>query len=73
MLSKINDTVKLILTGILLFVIVILIITYPTMLLWNWLMPKIFGLTVLTFWETLGVLFLSGTLFKSSFNSNAKK
>jgi len=32
------------------------------MLLWNWLMPAIFGLTVITFWQALGLLILSWIL-----------
>ena len=31
--------------------------------LWNWLMPGIFGLRALTFWEALGLLALSRILF----------
>jgi hypothetical protein len=31
--------------------------------LWNWLMPGIFGLRLLTFWEALGLLALSRILF----------
>ncbi|MDR1552329.1 MAG: hypothetical protein LBS69_02545 [Prevotellaceae bacterium] len=27
-----------------------------TMLLWNWLMPSIFGLKTITFWQALGLL-----------------
>jgi hypothetical protein len=34
------------------------------MLLWNWLMPEIFGLTRLTYWQAWGVLILSWILFK---------
>ena len=33
------------------------------MLLWNWLMPMIFGLTTIGFWEALGILLLSKILF----------
>jgi hypothetical protein len=32
-------------------------------LLWNWLMPPIFGLTAITFWQALGLLALSWLLF----------
>lgn len=42
------------------------------MLLWNWLMPMIFGLPVLTFWQAWGLwilLGLIGGLFKSSTKS----
>jgi hypothetical protein len=31
--------------------------------LWNWLMPPLFGLHALTFWQGLGVLMLSWILF----------
>ena len=32
--------------------------------LWNWLMPSIFGLQAITYWQALGVLVLSGILFR---------
>ena len=34
------------------------------MLLWNWLMPQIFGLTTLSYWQAWGLLILSSILFK---------
>ena len=34
------------------------------MLLWNWLMPEIFGLKTLTYWQAWGLLVLSWILFK---------
>lgn len=37
--------------------------TFAIMLLWNWLMPLLFGLTVVTFWQALGILVLSKILF----------
>jgi hypothetical protein len=36
---------------------------FGVMTLWNWLMPMLFGLHTLTFWQTLGVLMLSRILF----------
>jgi hypothetical protein len=38
-------------------------LTWVTMLLWNWLMPMIFNLTMLTFWQTMGLLVLSKIIF----------
>ena len=35
------------------------------MLLWNWLMPAIFGLGVVSFWQALGILVLCRLLFGS--------
>jgi hypothetical protein len=51
-----------------LFVVVfmVLIMTLPTYWLWNWLMPSLFGLKVITFWEALGLNFLCSILFKST-------
>lgn len=31
--------------------------------LWNWLMPSLFGLPVLTFWQAVGLMALSWILF----------
>lgn len=33
------------------------------MLLWNWLMPTIFGLIAINFWQALGLLVLARILF----------
>lgn len=33
------------------------------MLLWNWLMPAIFGLPCITFWQAFGLLALCKILF----------
>jgi hypothetical protein len=37
---------------------------WVVMLLWNWLMPDIFGLKRLTYWQGWGLLVLSHLLFK---------
>jgi hypothetical protein len=37
-----------------------------TMWLWNWLMPVIFKLPAITFWQAVGLLILSHILFKGS-------
>ena len=31
--------------------------------LWNWLMPPLFGLHLITYWQALGILILSKVLF----------
>lgn len=33
------------------------------MMLWNWLMPELFGLPVITFWQAAGLLLLCKILF----------
>jgi len=32
-------------------------------LLWNWLMPMLFGLIKITYWQGIGILILSSILF----------
>jgi len=41
------------------------LIGYVVMALWNWLMPEIFGLKLISFWQALGLLLLSKLLFGS--------
>lgn len=36
---------------------------YLIMLLWNWLMPMLFGLTTITFWQAVGIAFLARLIF----------
>ena len=45
--------------------IVIVILGYPLMLLWNWLIPTIFGLPEITLWQALGLSLLTTILFNS--------
>jgi len=44
-------------------VIFITLFGYVLMYLWNWLMPLIFGLPIITFWQALGICLLSKILF----------
>lgn len=46
--------------------IMALIMTIPFMLIWNALMPDIFGLPEIGLLQSFGLLVLSGMLFKSS-------
>jgi len=49
-----------------------LIFALPVMLLWNWLMPAIFGLVKVSFWQAWGLTFLTGLLFNRSSSSSSK-
>lgn len=55
----------------LILILITLILWLPLYLLWNWLMPEIFGLTEITMWQALGLMLLSSILFKSG--STSKK
>lgn len=39
---------------------------YPVMWLWNWLIPVIFGLTKINIWQAIGLNLLCGLLIRSS-------
>ena len=41
------------------------IFVIPTWILWNWLVPELFGLPRISFFQALGLLLLSGMLFRS--------
>ena len=42
-----------------------LLFSIPFMILWNWLMPSIFGLPSVGFFEAWGLLVISNMIFKS--------
>jgi hypothetical protein len=44
-------------------VVLLAVLSFVVMRLWNWLMPGLFGLTVVTYWQALGLLLLSKILF----------
>lgn len=48
------------------------LLALPVMWLWNWLMPDLFGIKTVDFWQAFGLMLLSGMLFKSSSASGSK-
>jgi hypothetical protein len=48
-----------------------LLMGFPVMLLWNWLMPTIFGFKEISFLQALGLSILCRILFKNS-STNSK-
>jgi hypothetical protein len=57
-----NKVLKIVLV-VILGIAFVFALGYVTMYLWNWLMPKIFGLTTLTLIETFGLLLLAKIIF----------
>ena len=58
MLKKIVKRIALILITILLVLLFGLFTGWIVMLLWNWLMPSIFGLKTITYWQGWGLIIL---------------
>lgn len=48
-----------------------LLFALPVMWLWNWLMPEIFGLIEITFWQAVGLCLLSSALFNRSVSDSS--
>jgi hypothetical protein len=44
-------------------IVFFVVFTLAVRALWNWLMPALFGLHVITIWQALGILVLSKILF----------
>ena len=65
-MEKLNEMLLIIGVFILTLIVIGVILSIPTMLLWNWLIPPIFGLTTITFKQAFGLIILSSILFKSS-------
>ena len=48
---------------VLIGIVVAIAVGFVIMLLWNWLMPELFGLVTINFWQAVGLLILSKILF----------
>lgn len=49
-----------------------LIAGIPVYFLWNWLVPDLFGIRVISFWEAVGITMLARCLVGSSSSSKSK-
>ena len=57
--------------GLIVVVLILgLIAAFPVMWLWNFVMPAVFGLTRITFWQAFALYVLSNLLFKSASRSS---
>ena len=66
-----EDVLTKIATVVGIVILAALLLGVPLMYLWNWLMPTIFGLPTIGFWQAVGLNFLAGILFnKTSVNNN---
>ena len=43
------------------------------MLLWNWLMPAIFGLVTISYWQAVGIIILAKFLFSGFISRRPKR
>jgi hypothetical protein len=55
--------VGLVFAGVMFAVLFALLFGWLVLLLWNWLMPALFGLKAITFWQAFGIVLLAKLLF----------
>jgi hypothetical protein len=63
-----NKTIEAIALFLGTIAIIVVLLGYPVMLLWNWLIPELFGLSEVTFWQAIGLNILCTILFRPSIN-----
>ena len=68
-LSNVGTIFGTIIAALLIAFSISLIFAIPVLLLWNWLMPVIFGITKITLLQAWGISFLSGLLFRPATSS----
>ena len=73
MLKTISEIVGLAVLAILAALAFALLGGVPVWLLWNWLVPTLFGLPPITLWQAIGLSLLSSVLFKSNSSSSSSK
>jgi hypothetical protein len=55
----------MIIGGVFLAAALALLFGLVVMVLWNWIMPEVFGLPPLTYWQSWGIVLLAHILFKA--------
>lgn len=71
--NKIIEIIIAFFVTISIFAIVLFGLGFIVMLLWNWLMPVIFGLTTITIWQSFGLILLSSFLLRFKISIDHEK
>lgn len=70
LISELSTGCTKVFIGLILLLCIVVIMTLPFMWLWNWVMPAVFGLATINFWQSLGILILSNILFKINYSTS---
>jgi hypothetical protein len=69
---KTEETVTRVLLALGVIALLGILLGLPLQLLWNWLMPTIFNLPAITFWQAMGLNIMASILFKDNSIKNDK-
>jgi hypothetical protein len=61
--KRIGHILGMVSLGLTLTLLFALLFGYVIMLLWNWLLPEIFGIVEITFWQAFGIIIMTRLLF----------
>ena len=50
-----------------------IVFAVPLMLLWNWIVPEVFGFHALNFWQSLGLMLICDILFRTQQQTDDRK
>ena len=67
------EILGLLVMGVFGIILIAVLTALPVMWMWNYLMPDLFGLKTIDFWQALVLSGLCGTLFKPNSSSSSKK
>ncbi len=70
--SKILKVAGLIIGGLAMATLMGFVFGLLVMWLWNWLMPELFGLKAISFWQAWGIVVLSHILIKPGYGTSGK-
>ena len=70
---KVLTIIGFVILGIIGAVVLAFLFGYFVMLLWNWIMPAIFGLGTVNFWQAVGVIILARLIFGGFKHSHRDK
>ena len=57
--------------ALVMLIICVIIVVFITQLLWNFVMPEVFGLKQIEFWHTLALLILTSIFFGGHCNASS--
>jgi hypothetical protein len=51
-----------------LVILIVMLLGMPLQLLWNWIMPNLFDLPYISFWQAVGLNLMATILFRPTIN-----
>ena len=64
--------IPMVIGGIIIMLLLAFIFGFFVMWLWNWLMPDIFNLSEISYWQAWGLVLLAHIFFKSGLHHNQR-